>query len=260
MSGKLKSYILIMKFKTHCNFKSVDNLEIKNAYEIYTYLKRIRFYDFETKTTPWEKQRWDSKALQQFKLNFSKIDRLYYLNRSERYDVYTCRRGLFPFKTEYRMISRMEYEKEPLYVELWAVCSEYCEYGFIFISRNVNSFMTCVLDKKIRKKENLDKDLVYELLQKDSIYVDREEEEKKIENNSNNKKKIPTLNYFCHKAIYYNDALRYGYKFHLPKIVIKSIDNFIVKRFYENLVYTMETEMHIHFLKFDMGIIKNIKV
>ena len=202
--------------KTHPDFQSLE-ANVQTAKTMYKYVGEALTYSymFEKRTTPWEAQQWDYDALQEFKIDLEKVDRLYYIYH---YDDNVSGR-------KFEMIARMEYEEAPLYVELSAGC-DYTGFdcqggGQIFVSRDANLFMKLVL----AEEKDLNKNLIYKSLREDRIYVEEETDDydkytKMFYRNA------PMLKYLCHQAIYeYKDSIYY--KSLLPKILAESIDDFI---------------------------------
>ena len=169
---------------------------------------------FERRTTPFECNEWDYKELQEFEINTEIVDRIYYINASTGY----C----------YQMITRMDYNFTPLYVEIVAICcciGFRCHgAGFIFVSRDANLFMKLVLSPLLERT----KARIYKSLAEDSISMEMEEEEDKYSTYSREiRKTLPTLKYLCHEAVYLNREILRRYSSVLPKILIKSVDEFI---------------------------------
>ena len=205
-----------MTLKTHPNFKSVNPV-VRDAETIADYLREPLHYQFmfDKRTTPWELQQWDYEVLQSFEINLEKVDRLY--------DVQYENDGVGI--RSFGLIARMEYEEQSLYVELIANC-DYTGFdcqggGYIFISKDANLFFKLVL------RENLNKNLIYESLKSDSIYVEEEEDTDYDKFSRMMWKTAPMLKYLCHEAIYQNREPLQGYSFLLPKILTESIDDFI---------------------------------
>ena len=151
---------------TLSNFKSLDP-NIQNIKDIEKILKEpLRYqYILEKHTTPFEMQKdWnnDNDLLQQFTITVEDIDRLYYIkhNLSKNSE----------YVNTYNLIARMQYEEKSIYVDMCFICdySNNIKIGSIYISRNAKIFMNIVL----RRYKDINKDLIYDSLLKDDIYVE----------------------------------------------------------------------------------------
>ena len=199
-----------------------SNLDFKSCYSNIQHANTILDYVedaldsqdlFDKNTTPYEKNDFDFEELQSFKIDVDKIDRLYHINYEP----------IYRFQTNYELIVRMQYDAKPLYVELFGNCCEIHGFrwdgvGHIFISRNADIFMKCVL--RIRKYESSKYNIkaIYESLKNDGI---RFEAAYESPNNAH------TLQKLCYKAISNNTATLQEYKTELPKILIESVNYFI---------------------------------
>ena len=150
--------------QTHPNFKSIDeNVQTADAmddevgYAIRKQKKIIKF------TTREEISRyWKNRKLQDFKIDLEKIDRLYYIycDYAENYFNLIC-----------RMQGEFYIEMEAKFYSCYGLCClDRCA-GTIFVSRDANLFMKCVLPYNSRYNKNL----IYESLRGDDIYIKEEE-------------------------------------------------------------------------------------
>ena len=204
---------------THHDFRSIDP-NVRDVAMMDGYLSEALFYQhmFDKRTTPWEAQEWDYGVLQEFEVKLEMVDRLYYIHYNS--DGVSGR--------DFKLIARVEYEGKALYVEMIASC-DYTGFecqggGFIFVSRDANLFMKLVLTER---EDDLNKKLIYESLQKDSIYVEEEDEILCEKFSRMMRECVPMLKYLCHEVVYQNRNTLRGYKTLLPKILIQSIDDFI---------------------------------
>ena len=194
------------------NFKSCD----PKFQEAFNQIKEDLFYqfDFDKITTPWETAGWDYEDLQSFKINCDYIDRLYYAH-------YTSDN----LGRQFELIVRMrDPGNDPLYIQVVARCGST---GFdwdggsgeIFLSRDANMFMKCVL-----RDTYYNTDAIYESLAQDGVFAEKgvyDSCSRMFHNTA------PMLKYLCHKSIYDNiDALR-EYRTQLPKILADSVQDFI---------------------------------
>ncbi|XP_068226098.1 uncharacterized protein [Palaemon carinicauda] len=207
--------MLTWTLKTAPNFKSIDPA-VPDADTMEDYLSNALDYQymFEKRTTPWEMAQWDPDELQSFKIDLEKVDRLYHISFIEDGCV----------GQEYELIARLNHKGRLLYVELTAGCDYTgfdCQgYGIIFVSSDANLFLNLVLTN------NCKKDLIHKSLSEDGV----ETEELSIEYNACSRmflKNTPMLKYLCHMSIYENRIKLEPHLSTLPKILKKSVDEFI---------------------------------
>ena len=206
-----------MSLKTHPNFKSVVP-EVRDAEAMNALLSEalIDQDEYEKKTTTWEAKHWDPEVLERFEIKLEKIDRLYFIDNNSDNDCFA-------------IMARLEYEEESLYVTMIAYYNCCFIRGSIFITKDANIFIKVVIpDIKliIPSKEYIKKkSLIYSSFREDGIYVEDEEEE-----NHPAMGEPYTLKYLCHELIYENRYALLDYKIILPKILARSVSDFIKTR------------------------------
>ena len=141
-------------------FQSVDET-IKNIDTMKNYIGRaIDNQKYLTKTTTqWEyKNYWgkyNNSTLRNFKINLEKIDRLYYIHRNN-------------YNSAYRLVARMQGE---FYIEMWVHFIDNDDvFGNIFVCRNANLFMRHI---SLNESRIYNQKLIYKLLTKDGVYIDK---------------------------------------------------------------------------------------
>ena len=185
-------------------------------------------HSFHKNTTPFETNNWDFEELQSFKVDVNKIDRLYHLHyvSSFLYD-------------DWEVIVRMQYNDEPLYVQIFGNCWD--GVGHIFVSRDVDVFMKCVLRSTKYKDSQYDYKAIYELLKEDGVVRSSEYEDIRYDYNAiyellkedgihfeeESCKNTPGLQNLCYNTISNNIVTRQEYKNELPKMLVRTTNNFI---------------------------------
>ena len=194
------------------DFKSCDP-NVQHANTILDYVEDAldAQHSFRKNTTPCEINHWDYEDLQSFKVDVDKIDRLYHIFYHAEYH----------WETDFELIVRMQYDKKPLYVELIGNCCEINGFnhdgvGHIFVSRDVDIFMKCVLRNSLYERSKYNIKAIYELLKEDGIHFE-----------ARSCKNTPTLQQLCYKTICYNIAALPEYKTELPKMLTENINYFI---------------------------------
>ena len=158
------------------------------------------------KTTPWELDNYwknDNIELQKFKFDIDKVDCIYYAEVE--YEG--------PWKIAYKLIARQKIEENTyIYLELIAP-GDYCFFavGIFFFSRDVNFFMNLVLPKYYQK---INKNLIYDSLQKDGIYIDIDSPRRLID--------------FCFEILYKKqETINDDDDDDLPKLIRNDFDQFV---------------------------------
>ncbi|KAK3887342.1 hypothetical protein Pcinc_008606 [Petrolisthes cinctipes] len=132
---------------THANFKSLVE-GVTSAKAIWDRVGCAFQCErqFDRKTSPWEADLWEEKALDRFTINLESIDRLYYINHENG----VC--------DTYELLARVEHKGRHLFVELRGGCrfsdSELTGGGEIFVGFNANLFLRNI-STKVRKKVSL---------------------------------------------------------------------------------------------------------
>ena len=200
---------------THPDLKSVDP-NIRDADDILEYIYGALEYQwmFDTRTTPWERDQWDDKELQNFKIMVEYIDRIYHIWFYD--DGVTGQ--------EFRLIARMDYGGQHLYVEMNANCDFTgfdCQgQGNFYVSRDANLFMKTVLNKACKSH------LIYKSLQEDGIICEEQTEYDSVKRMF--WRNPPLLKYLCHESVYKNqNLLNSYYPKVLPNLLVISVRDFI---------------------------------
>ena len=157
-------------------------------------------YYIDKNTTPYEMKDWNFENLQSFEIDVVKIDRLYHIFYADNWD--------------FELIVRMQFEGKPLYIELFGWGSQYMGIGHIFLSRNADIFMKCVLRRNLYTGIKYNTKAIYELLKEDGIYF----EEGSC---------APTLQHLCYETISNNIAIRQEYKTQLPITLTENVNYFV---------------------------------
>ena len=149
---------------SNSNFKSCDP-KVKDVDNLWKFEEALMVqYYFDKNTTPEEMDSWDYKNLKSFEIDIYKIDRVYYM-------FYQSDIG---WGKRFELIARMMYDGKPLYVELIARCEypgfDYEGVGHIFVSRDPDIFMKCVLNGTEYNTE-----AIYKLLNEDGVHVQKDD-------------------------------------------------------------------------------------
>ena len=160
------------------NFKSA-NSKIKDIDNIKKYFKYVLKHQDKLKSVTFDTEinDWKPGELDDFQLDPEKIDRLYYINKE-------VTNEFFYFEQYYELIVRINYNDQPLYVDMWVVCN-FCESPnpddpfpngrcIKFVSKNVILFMKMMFEMLDDYEE------MYELLLNDGV------EEKKLKQKVSN--------------------------------------------------------------------------
>ena len=206
-----------MSLKTHPNFNSVvPKVQDAKTMNVLVSEPLMYQYEYKKKTTPWEAKQWDPEALRRFEIKLENIDRLYCI-------------GLYCIGISFAIIARLEYEEDSLYIIMMGNYDCFRS-GYIFITKDVNVFIKVVIPDLffiVSDGEYIsNKNLIYNSLREDGIYV---EEEKEIES-IHSMGEPYTLKYLCHELIYENRYALRDYKIQLPKILARSVSDFIKTR------------------------------
>ena len=167
-------------------------------------------------TTPHEMKKWDKQELDSFKIEYSQIDRLYFIWREDNF---------WDNGEHYKLIVRIKYIDETyIYVYLtggYFEAEKSCIYGLLFISREAKYFMSLVLEECYKFLDNKD---MYELLKYDSIHI-----KVYIDNDIFNitRRTDLKLEYLCYENIYKNIDKLQSKLIYLPKIIFENIDTSI---------------------------------
>ena len=183
------------------DFKSCNPNVVQREDIICFYVEKfIKFqHTFDKNTIPCEMNSWDFEDLNSFKIDENKVDRLYHMY---------CETGMFHI--EFEVIVRMQYNDKPLYAEMVGNC--FTGVGHIFLSRDVDVFMKCVLRSSKFNDSRYNYKAIYELLKEDGIHLEEG---------------APTLQHLCYNTISNNIVTRQEYKNQLPKMLVRNTTNFI---------------------------------
>ena len=198
--------------KTHPNFKSfVPDVHNANAMNVYFWRAIYFQYEYEKRTSPWERKDWDEEELEDFEINLPDINRLYYF----RYDD--------SFKQEYDIIFRMDYKGHHLYVHLSTHITEVPRYdcpGGIYVSRDPNLFM------KVIVLDMYNKNLIYQSLLAEGIHVEEPTEHFSVKRIS--WRNTPSLMFLCCQTVYdHKKFLEKCYPRVLPEMISECVTDFI---------------------------------
>ena len=229
---------------THPHFKSIvpnvsDALTIQfklmNGFcfaDEYTYYKR---------TPPWELSQWANGELERFKIKLEQVDRLYQLNIIDNEDWLGV-----------EMVARLNYEGRHIFVKIhvnnYITACQCVGDCIILISTDADSFMRTVITSEYQG------DLVQKSLAEDGIFIQSPTEYDHCDMKF--WKSVPNLKYLCHHNIFANQTKLRNYANVLPKILTKSIDDFIkmksTKKFYDNLqnVFLLSIEKQNSWVKY----------
>ena len=187
---------------SNLDFKSCDpNFQHANTFLAYIEHAFENQCHFDKNTTPCEMNYWNYEDLQAFEIDVDKIDRMYHVYEENHWD--------------YEFIIRMQFDGKPLYVELFGWGFQWLAVGHIYLSRNVDMFMKCVLGSNpYRDTSKYNVKAIYELLKEDGIYL----EEGSC---------APTLQQLCYATISNNIATLQEYKTELPKMLTENVNYFI---------------------------------
>ena len=169
---------------------------------------------FKKETAPWEMRNWMEDELDNFRIDYRKIERVYYIHFRDGY-----------FSQDYKLIARMIYKSQSLYIAMGATYDRkegFSRYGGgrIYVSRDAHMFMNTVLDERFLYVMNR----IYESLMVDGIdavWKSRYDTawRKKMATNP------PMLTFLCHSSIVERQMPREYYSNVLPKILVDSVDD-----------------------------------
>ena len=206
-----------MATKTHPNFKSIiASVSSANDMSDKMYGALCYQYMFDRRISPWDMEQFGDEDIQKFELDLEKVDRLYH--------IYHFDDGVSGANWE--ILVRMDHNGRKAYVNLTAGCDftgfECQGGGYIYITFNVNVFTRIMLE------DNIDRDAIYHALRDDGVVVEMQSEcdlrpNKWLSN-------APMLKYLCHQAIVDNKDRLQHYPQVLPKILVESIEEFIMLR------------------------------
>ena len=170
-------------------------------------------YCFNRITSPWEMEDWDQDELRSFKIEIEKIDRIYRIYVNIEDDNFRS----------WWISCRMHYKGEKYFVDMLSNC-ESCGFecqgeGTIRITKLPDFFLNHVLECDEAN------DVVYQALLKEGYNV--QEPDPLQLTDPQYWKNVPMLKYMCHYTIYNNRDVLSHYKEHLPRLLSKSVDDFI---------------------------------
>ena len=191
-------------------------------------------------TTPWEMKCWKKDELESFEIDLKKVDRLYHIRDHLSWNTDT-----------WEYIIRMQRDddetgrhQQPLYIHLSAQMTihfsnngdvKFKGGGFIFISRDANTFMKIVL------RSDINKGRIYRSLEEDGVQF--EELTEFEEENGTPRKNVPSLTFLCHDVFNENRHQLRSQLQHLPELLRRRINDFInlhdAKQAYRNISWSI---------------------
>ena len=198
----------------------VDIQQLQNIFDVL----RCRHKCIARWTTPCEVGDWESNALDNYTVDIRNVDRLYYLYS-----------GTYFHYAVVRVVDDSN-SSAPLYVQFDIVfdydglsfINHNCNHcGYIFVSRDVNTFMRLVLSGYIKSY----KPIIYSFMKLvDGLDVDEEDAAFCFDNSPANKKifqkkYLPSLQYLCCEQLYLNKDLFYCQESNLSAIVPPNVSN-----------------------------------